>query len=186
MNPNEEKRQLNQAQAYLTKDNFEEAAKIYDSLIEKNQNAEAMYMRASFGLEGEGDWLSNRRIPLLESSAALGHSGAMYQLSIHLEEGENIAQDVTRATKLLESAAELGHPNATWRVGIMLLYRESATPQEVTKGLLLIERAAHLKSQGALRTLAEFYTKGEFCYSIDIGRADELSRLADSDDVFWI
>lgn len=68
----------------------------------------------------------------------------------------------------------------------MYLYGASEQPHDFVHGIALIEKAAALKSQGALRTLAEFYTEGLFGYSQDTSKARKLLEASEGDDVLLI
>jgi TPR repeat protein len=181
LNTNNEQKLLADIHRNLDQGNYTEAAAICDFLIEKNCNVEAMFIRSHFGLPDESEETFNaRRISLLKKAADIGHVSAIYELSIHLEEGDIVAQDKAKALHLLQHAADLGHPHATWRAGLMLIYAQPG--KDVKKGLALVEKAAQLKSQGALRTLAEFYSKGQFGYPIDPDKANNLILSAEEGD----
>lgn len=63
-----------------------------------------------------------------------------------------------------------------------MLYQKN----NVEQGLKIIEEAAALKSEGAIRTLASFYQNGEFGYPKDDHKASELMSIAESDGCLLI
>lgn len=181
-----EHERLLESQRAIDADQFKKASEILEELIKKN-SPEAMYLRAQFGLLDEDvKWFETRHIALLSKAAALGHPAAMYQLSVYFEEGDFIAKDTVQALFFLQSAANSGYPNAIWRIGIMILYGTKGFAQDVQEGLSLIEKAAAAKSQGALRTLADFYANGKFGYPINQSEANRLIQAAEADDVIQI
>lgn len=177
---------INAARKAIEQGKLAIAAKILDPLIEGGDPA-AMYWRAQFGFSGEDEDIFNaRRISLLTRAEKLGHSDAAYELSIHFDSGDYVGQDIKKADRLLRRAAALGHPNAIWRIGTMILYGTGGELQNIQNGLELIEKAAALKSQGAVRMLGEFYSTGKFGYPRDERKAAQLAALAESDEVVAI
>jgi TPR repeat protein len=175
---------LDHAREAIDHGDFSKAVAILDALINKQHNPEAMFLRAQFGIANESEESFNkRRIQLLNEASVLGHVNAIYELSMHLEEGDLIPQDKIKATSLLWQAADAGHPHAMWRIGLMLVYGAQEQQQDINRGLALIERAAALKSQGALRSLAEFYAEGKFGYAQNAYEANRLLMVAEGDGV---
>ena len=161
---------------------FEEAINILDELIAENCS-EAMVIRSGIGLADESaEDMNNREINLLTKAALLGNAEALYYMSIHYDTGDIVNVDKDLAIFYSELAAEKKHPHALWRRGMRMLYQKN----NVEQGLKIIEEAAALKSEGAIRTLASFYQNGEFGYPKDAHKARELMSMAESDDCLLI
>jgi TPR repeat protein len=177
---------LRAAKAAIESGAIDVAARLLEGLIEKG-NSEAMCLRAEFGSATESqEEFDARRMKLLRRAAELDHPDALYELGIHLETGDGIQQNQVEALECLKRAAALGQPNALWQVGEMHLYGTRSCAQDTVLGLSLIEKAAALKSQGALRSLAEFYQEGNFGYEKDAATAARLRADSDADDVMPI
>jgi TPR repeat protein len=183
MNTPDSRERLDKARAAIEKGDFVLAENLLDDLAHAG-NADAMFLRAQFGTSQEPEHAFNeRRIRLLTDAAKLGHAGAAYQLSIHLEGGDAVPEDKVTALELLRQAASLGHPNAVWRIGLMHIHGTGSESGDVKLGIQMIEQAAALKSQGALRTLADFYAEGKFGFRQDAKEAERLLKAAEEDDV---
>lgn len=183
MNIPDARGRVEKAGTAIEKGNYSLAENLLDELVHAG-DADAMFLRAQFGTSQETEHAFNeRRIKLLTDAAKLGHAGAAYQLSIHLEEGDAVPEDKARALELLRQAAKLGHPNAMWRIGLMQIHGAGSESVDVARGLQMIEQAAALKSQGAVRTLADFYAGGKFGYRQDAKEAERLLKIAEGDDV---
>ena len=179
---------LREAQRLLDADQYERAAEVLDPLV-KQHNPEALFLRAQFTPPGAEDTTTfeKRHVRQLMEAEALGHAGAAYQLSIYTEEGDcGLVQDRAAAVQLIQRAADRGHPNAIWRVGVMLLYGTDGYHLDLVQGIALIKRAATLKSEGALRMLAKFYTVGAFGLAQSPEEAARLTQAAEADDVIPI
>lgn len=175
-------KQLRAARLALSEDRIADAIRILEELI-RIGDTEAMYIRSQIGIEDEAEevyWA--RSLALLREAASKQHAGAMYQLSVLLEVGENVAKDEKQAKELLAQAAQAGHPHALWRIGLIRLYGDENTVPDPVSGKRLIEEAAAKRSQGALRTLANFYEKGLFGYPQDLETAKKLYDDAEADD----
>lgn len=177
-------KKISDARQALESEDFANAALILDKLIDEDMDVEAMYLRAQLSTLDESDEISNaRRIKLLTRAASLNHADAIYELSIHYDIGDLVKQDITHSAELLDLAAQHRHPHAIWRVGIKLIYSQPISNENLQAGLALIEQAAELGSQGAILSLAGFYSKGEFGFSQNVEKAKELYILAESENV---
>jgi uncharacterized protein len=152
----------------------------------KDRTPEAFYLLATIGSGDEKIDFIQERIMLLRAAAELGNANAMYDLSVHLDTGDGLAEDKTEALRYLALAAENGHPNAIWQIGEKYLYGVGEYKVDCKKGVAMIVMAANAKSQGAVRTLANFYREGKFGFRIDLAEAERLSELADSDEIVQI
>lgn len=92
-----ERQRIDEARQAVDLDEFARAANILDVLIDESHSAEGMFLRAQFGVAEESEESFNkRRIKLLNEASALGHAGASYDLSIHLEEGDTLLPKTRR------------------------------------------------------------------------------------------
>lgn len=177
--------QLDLAKNAINSGDIESARSILLELS-KNRSSEALYLLSTIGSGEDKIDFIQERLRLLKTAAGLGSSNAMYDLSIHFETGDGVAEDKKEALRYLNLAAENGHPNAIWQIGEKYLYGVGGYKVDFKKGVEMIIIATKAKSQGATRTLAKFYREGKFGFQINLAEAERLSELAESDDVIQI
>jgi len=83
---------------------------------------------------------------------------------------------------LFKRAAELGHPHAQWIHGLDLLYGQNGISKDEKLGVWYIDKAATVKFEGAMETLARFYEKGLFGFERNLERASQLRKQIESND----
>ena len=123
-----------------------------------------------------------RHVVQLERAAGLGNAEAQYALSMLLDAGELLPRDHKRAGMLLRAAAENRYPHAMWQLGLVLVYGTRGELVNASAGLSLIREAAALRSEGALRTLADFYRAGLFGLERNVDEAQRLIVIAESSE----
>lgn len=146
--------------------------------------AEALYLRSGISLPGENlHDFQLRRVAQLEQAAQLSCVEALYVLGTCLESGEDVPEDPQRAIELFREAARHGHPHAMWRLGLMTLYGTKQIQKNEDEGLRLIKEAADLQSEGALKTIANFYRDGLFGFERNVEEAERLIMSSESSSV---
>lgn len=173
---------VRRAHAALDSGDFAGAAALLDPLCTAGL-AEALFLRSRFAMPDESQVdFEARHVAQLERAASLGNAEAQYALSMLLASGELLPRDQERAGTLLRAAAKGRHPHAMWQLGLMLVYGTGGESADESVGLSLIQEAAALRSEGALRTLGDFYRAGLFGLERNVDEAQRLAAIADSPD----
>lgn len=87
-----------------------------------------------------------------------------------------------KALPLYKKAAEAGHAYAMWCYGLDLM-SGSGGEEDQQEGLRQIEKAAHLKFEGAIQFMANAYASGQYGFTKDDRRAAEWFREMGSPDL---
>ena len=175
--------EIEAAARLLDAGDFVRAAEILEPLCGADV-AQALYLRSTFALPSEGtDSFDARRISMLERASLLGSADAQYALAVHHDTGDLVPRSAARHSELIAQAAASGQPHALWRYGLMQVYGTSLVPRHAEAGLRLVFDAARLGSEGALRTLSEWYAEGAHGLPVDLSEATRLRELAHSGSI---
>lgn len=148
-----------------------------------NKNVEAEYLLSGFSLDGESQSDFNiRSLDSLKRLSSMNYPDAMYELGVAYDTGDGVDLNKQRAADLFAKAAIANHPKAKWIHGIALVHDKSSSTEIINLGISLIKSSAEDHFEGALRSLAGFYAKGEFGFPVNIAKCEELELAANSDD----
>lgn len=117
----------------------------------------ALWLKCSlpYGSELSGEEVDERHRKELEKAAEAGNADAQFSLACDLDEEPTLK----RSADLFKKAAESGHAYAMWCHGLNLLSGRGIEKNEEL-GLSLIERAAELKFEGAVKFMADACASG--------------------------
>jgi len=179
----ETKRVLDAAWLAIKNGRFDEAEKLLTTESVRN-NSEAQYLLAGFSLLGESQSdFNTRSLNTIDRLSHINYPDAMYQLGVTYDTGDGVDLNKQLAADLFAKAAMANHPKAKWIHGITLAYDSNSSAATISRGIALINSSAEDNFEGALRTLAGFYAKGEFGFPLDAVKCKELEIAATSDDV---
>eukprot|EP01133_Synstelium_polycarpum_P006265 gene6265-7270_t len=89
-------------------------------------------------------------------SRTIGVAEAMHNIGLHFDNGVVVDKNPMFAFTWYEKAAKYDLPNSLNNMGLMLYNGENGIPQDMTRGLELIERSATLGDHNAMINYADF------------------------------
>ncbi len=160
------------------------ALELYQRAVAKN-NAKAMVKLASWYEQGEAGLPQNlnEAFKLLKRALNLGDSDAMFKLASWYEQGKAGSSEGLR---LLDLASKNGHVEASYKLGLMYMYGRKL-PEDLSIGLIFLQKAADRGSVDAIRDLAAYYenktedyaTSANLFYTkMYLEKGDEIYQLA--------
>lgn len=103
---------------------------------------------------------TQKAIYWLDKAATLGSTIATYNLGVFYLAGIGVPKDVDKALVYFQRAANEEHPDALYGVGFILTTQEGRTPEEVSRGVALLNKALELGSASAMHALGTLYRHG--------------------------
>lgn len=133
------------AEALLENGEVEALYELLSPYLEQN-DAYAQFLYSSFSLESSGetdDEFEARSMKLLESASEGGVAEASYRLGVMGLYGDSADASARSSSEYFERAIAQGHSHSKFTYGFNLYYGVSDIKQDKTKGLKLMEDAAH-------------------------------------------